>query len=109
MGRAGNRPRRGRMIKRSADCSTSLRVPDSNGVVAGSGDDVAPIGRASNGPHHARMPLERIADCSTSLRIPDSNGAVVGSGDDVPTIGGATNGLQPLTMLLSSLARRTSL
>ena len=30
--------------ERLASCSISLGIPDSNGAVAGSGDDVAPVG-----------------------------------------------------------------
>src|SRR5258706_16465863 len=77
--------------KRTADCSTIIRIPDSDGGVVGSRGDVPPIGRVSNGPHPVRMPLERISDCSTSLRIPDSDGGVVGSGGDVPPIGRVSN------------------
>ncbi len=79
-------------LERIADWSTSLGIPDSNGVVGGSRDDMAPIGRVSNRAHQPIVPLERIADCSTSLGIPDSNGAVVGPGDDVLPIGRVSNG-----------------
>src|SRR5258706_554438 len=68
--------------ERTADCSTIFRIPDSDGGVVGSGDDVPPIGRVSNGSHRVSVPLERISDCSTSLRIPDSDGGVGGSGDN---------------------------
>src|SRR5258708_2349988 len=60
-------------VERISDCSTILRIPDSDGVVGGSRGDVPPIGRVSNGEHRARVPLKRISDCSTSLRIPDSD------------------------------------
>ena len=49
-------------FERIADQSTSLGIPGSNGAVVGSRDDVAPVGRASDGPHPVSMPLERIAD-----------------------------------------------
>src|SRR5258706_238691 len=70
-------------MSRVADCGTSLGIPDSNGVITGSGDDVVPIGGVGNGPHPVSVPLERTADCSTSLGIPDSNGVIEGSGGDV--------------------------
>ncbi len=79
-------------LERIANWSTSLGIPDSNGAVVGSGEDVAPIGRVSNGQHLVSVPLQRIADWSTSLGIPDSNGAVVRSGDDVAPIGRVSNG-----------------
>ena len=74
-------------LERISDWSASLGIPDSNGAVSGSGDDVPPIGRVSNGLHQVSVPLERMADWSTNLGIPDSNGVVVGSGDDVLPIG----------------------
>jgi len=49
-------------LERIANRSTSLGIPDSNGGVGGSGDDVLPVGRVSNGPHSASMPHERVAD-----------------------------------------------
>lgn len=51
-------------FERIADCITSLGNPDSNGAVAGSGDEVPPIGRVSKG---VGMPLERIAYCCTGI------------------------------------------
>ena len=56
-----------------SNCSTSLGVPGSNGAVAGSGDDVAPIGRISSGQNPARVALWRNTNYSTSLDIPNSN------------------------------------
>jgi len=38
-------------LERLTDSGTSLGIPDSNGAVAGSGDDAPPIGRVSNRPH----------------------------------------------------------
>jgi hypothetical protein len=54
-------------LERLADCRTSLRIPHSNRLVIRSRDDVAPIGRVSNGPHRASVPLKRLADCQPSL------------------------------------------
>ena len=79
-------------FERTADCSTNLDIPDSNGAVIGSGDDVLPVRRVSNRPYPVGMPLEGIADGSTSLGIPDSNCAVGGSGDDVLSIRRIANG-----------------
>ncbi len=79
-------------LKRIAHWSTSLSIPDSNGAVEGSGDDVPPIGRVSHGQHPVSVPLKGIANWRTSLGIPDSNGAVGGSGDDVAPIGRVSNG-----------------
>src|SRR5258706_12745 len=84
--------------QRLARWRARLRNPDSNGAVKGPGDDVAPIGRVSNGLHPVSVPLERIADWRTSLSIPDSNGTVRGSGDDVPPIGRVSNGPHPVSM-----------
>ena len=100
----GVRNRRDRALARIADYSASLGIPDSNGAVEGSGDDVAPIGRVSNGPHQVSVPLERISDCSTSLGIPDSNGAVVGSGDDVAPIGRVSNGPHQVSVPLERIS-----
>src|SRR5258706_14313936 len=77
---------------RVASCSMSLSIPDSNGAIEGSGDDVLPLGRVSNGQHPISVPMEGIADWSTSLGIPDSNGTVETSGDDVTPIGRVSNG-----------------
>jgi len=78
IGRVSNgRHRASGPLERASGCSPSPRFPDSNGVVAGTGDDVAPIGRVNNGPHRVSVPLERIADWGTSLGIPGSNGAIV--------------------------------
>src|SRR5258706_568383 len=66
-------------LERIPNWSTSLGIPDSNGAVRGSGDDVLFIGRVSNGLYPVSVPLESITDWSTSLGIPDSNGEVVGS------------------------------
>src|SRR5258706_3341610 len=79
------------LLERIADWGTSLSIPDSNGVIVGSGDDVASIGRVGNGRHQASVPLERLVDCGTSLGIPDSNSVIVGSGDDVAPIGRVGN------------------
>src|SRR5258706_10938378 len=68
-----------RSHERISDCSTSLRIPDSDGGVVGSGDDVPPIGRVSNRIHPPSMPRKRLANYSTGLGIPDSNCVVVGS------------------------------
>ena len=38
-------------FKRIPKCNTTLRIPDSNGVVGGSGDDVMPIKRVGNRLH----------------------------------------------------------
>src|SRR5258706_347159 len=103
--RVSNGPHRVRVpLKRTSDCSTSLRIPDSDGGVFGSGGDVPPIGRVSNGLHIVSVPLERISDCSTSLRIPDSDGGVGGSGDDVPPIGRVSNGPHPARMPLERIS-----
>src|SRR5258706_344198 len=92
MGSGVMRPRQGVLpVERLVGYSASRSVPDSNGLVKGSGDDVAPIGRGSNGIHPVGVPHERIADCSTSLGIPDSNGVVVGSRDDAAPIGRVSN------------------
>ena len=85
----------GRPFEGIADWSTNLSIPDLNGAVVRSGDDVPPIGRVNNGPHPGSVPLKGTANWSTSVGIPDSNGAVVGSGDDVPPIGRVSNGPHP--------------
>src|SRR5258706_10410147 len=91
-------------LERLAGCSTSLGIPGSNGAVVGSGDDVAPIMRVSNGRHPESVPLERIANCGTSLGIPDSNGAIKGSRDDVAPIGRASNGPHRVSVPLERIA-----
>ncbi len=87
-----------------ADWSTSLGIPDSNGAVGGSGDDAAPIGRASYGHHRDSVPLKRVANWSTSLGIPDSNGTICRSGDDVLPIGRVSNGHHPGSVPLERIA-----
>ena len=91
-------------LERLTNCSTGLGIPDSNGVVVGSGDDVLAIRRVSNTPDQAIMPFRRLADCSTSLGIPSSNGGVVGCRDDVPPIGRVSNGQHQAFMPLERLA-----
>src|SRR5258707_415412 len=92
------------LSERLACRGLSLSIPDSNGAVVGSRDDVPPIGRVSNGPHRASVPLERSTDWSTSLSIPYSNGAVGGSRDDVPPIGRVSNGPYPVSVPLERIA-----
>ncbi len=77
--------------KRIAYWRTSLGIPNANGAVGGSGDDVLSVGRACNGNHPVTVPIERIANWSTGLGIPDSDGAVGGSRDDVQPIGRVSN------------------
>src|SRR5258708_23858684 len=68
IGRVSNGQHRARMpLKRISDCSTSLRIPDSDGGVIGSGDDVPPIRRGSNGSHPVREPLHTLQNCSPTL------------------------------------------
>src|SRR5258706_15784904 len=52
----------GMALERLAGCSTGLSIPDSNGAIVGSGDDVAPIGRVSNGRQERKGPLEGKAE-----------------------------------------------
>src|SRR5258706_14899628 len=73
-------------LERIADCSSSLRIPDSNAAVGGSGYDVAPIGRISNRIHPLCMPHNRFANYSTGLSIPNSNRIVIGSRDNTGPI-----------------------
>jgi hypothetical protein len=75
-----------------ADRSTSLGIPNSNGAVIGSRDDVLAIGRVSNRESHIiSVPLDQLANRSTSLGVPDPNSAVVGSGDDILAFGRESN------------------
>src|SRR5882757_2299044 len=73
-------------LERIANWSTSLGIPDLNGVVVGSGDDVVPIGRVSHGIYPPIMPRKRLPNYCTGLSIPDLNRLVIGSGDDAGPI-----------------------
>src|SRR5258706_102967 len=84
--------------ERLAGRSTSLSIPDSNGVIPGSGDDVAPIGRVGNGLHPPIMPRKRLANYNTRLSIPDSNCVVVGSSDHAGPIRRIAHALDALSV-----------
>ena len=74
-------------FERIAYRGTGLGIPDSNRAIVRSGDDIARIGRVSNGRHSVTVSPEKIAYCGTSFGIPYSNGIIVGPGDDVAPIG----------------------
>src|SRR5258706_12033334 len=64
--RASNRlDRAGMPLEKIAYCGTSIGIPDSNGLIVGSGDDVAPIGRVGNGQHRVTQPRTTITDRGT--------------------------------------------
>ena len=66
---------------------TSPGIPNSNGAIRGSIEDIPPVRRVSKRLHRQSVSLERIANWSTTLVIPDSNSAVLRSGGDIPPIG----------------------
>src|SRR5258706_11724776 len=83
---------------RIADWGTSLGIPDSNGVIVGSGDDVAPIGSVSHRIHTPIMPRKRLANYNTRLSIPDSNCVVGGSSDHAGPIRRIAHALDALSV-----------
>ena len=87
-------------LKRLADCSTSLCIPDSNGPIKWSVNDVPSIGRVSDRQHKVSAPLERLFDCSTSLSTAYLNGAVLRSRENVSPIGRVGDGPQPASVSL---------
>src|SRR5260370_1329053 len=93
-------------LQRLTNCGASLGIPDSNGAVIRSGDDVPSVRRVSNGLHVFGVPLQRLTNCSASLGIPDSNGAITRSRDDMPAIRGITDAIDSTSVTIPCQWRR---
>src|SRR5258708_14239768 len=81
------------LTERYTNCSPSLGIPDSNGIVPGPGEDMPPIGRERDGVDPLGMPYERHVDYSTGTCVPDPNRIGPGSGKDVAPIRRVSNGM----------------